>query len=128
MNQGQNENINYSWVLLQHLNTISQGTKEIITPGQPNLASLLCHRQQIAAMETLLAPYLPKEYYEKIKPKFVVTPKKIECITKANLVQEMQFFEESSQWLGVLLGYAFKNNLLKAPGLVCAKEGVDLSE
>ena len=114
------KDIDYSWVLFLHENSISQSFPGLLAEGRPNAGYLLNYWIQIAHLETLLSPFLSEKYRLEEKPKCVVTRNDF-TLARSDLNQNMTFVEKLNKWHQVLLGHAYSAGLLRVRSGITAE-------
>lgn len=112
--QQSSKDVDYSWILFMHLNRVSEIRPTLFSLERPNAGQLANCWAQTKWTETLLAPFLSKDYYEVQRKKFGVSAKSPYVANIfGNLKQNMIFLEKIDDWNALLNTHAYNNRLLR---------------
>lgn len=106
------EGIDYYYLIIRHVDRMSEGLKEGLDVGKVNTKTLVGYYQQVLHLESLLIPYLDEEYYEKRK----VAEKKLPGYAKTwsgQISNQIEFFLAVSTLFRLLIVWAYKFRVLK---------------
>lgn len=111
MERTSSKTLDFNAILFLHLDRISLGIQGMLTEGEaaPFLETRIASLQlQVEHFETLLSPFLNKEYQEKIKK-----VKKYLAETKQRNVKPLDYASACQFWLKILMREAHNSGFLK---------------
>jgi hypothetical protein len=115
--QQSSKDIDYSWILFMHLNRVSETLGTLLSIERPNTGQLANCWAQVKWTETLLAPFLPANYYTETKKNHGV-PSSAISLAMGNMEKNLKFLEKLDNWHALLIVYAYNNRLLRIrPGM-----------
>lgn len=107
------EGIDYYYLIVRHIDRMSEGLKEGLDVGTVNTKSLVCYYQQILHLESLLVPFLPWKEYKQKREKIERDLPGYSSTWSGDIEDQVKFFIEVSKLFRLLMVYAYNARVLK---------------
>lgn len=105
------QDVDYSFLLFDHLLRMSKASEEIVQMAKPSAAKLASFRNQVKWFETLIVPFLDQLYVDKLN-EFGLKATKAPP-SGNNFEENAKYFDKINKWAQVLMIYAYNNRLLR---------------
>lgn len=119
------EGIDYYFLIVRHIDRMSEGLKEGLDVGKINTKTLVGYYQQVIHLESLLTPFLNKKYYEQ-KAKWSKKIPSYEQTWSSELKDQVEYFKSISNILQLLIIWAYNNGVLKIKRIAQYKMDEDI--
>lgn len=119
------EGIDYYFLIVRHIDRMSEGLKEGLDVGKINTKTLVGYYQQVIHLESLLTPFLNIKYYKE-KAKW---SKKIPAYSQtwsSELKDQVGYFKAISNIFQLLIIWAYNNGVLKIKRIAQYKMDEDI--
>jgi len=104
----------YSFLLLRHLDRMSESQKIGLDIGVVNTKQLIGYRNQISHMENILTPILDQEYKDK-RDEFIRKIPRISNTWSSDLNLQIAYQEAISKILKLQIQKAYNKRIIKLP-------------
>lgn len=106
------EGIDYYFLIVRHIDRMSEGLKEGLDVGKINTRILVSYHQEVIHLESLLTPFLNKEYYKQ-KKKWSEKIPAVSQTWSSEIKDQIAYFKGISNIFQLLIIWAYKNGVLK---------------
>jgi len=106
------EGADYYSVIIAHLMDMGRALKEGLDVGHIGTKNLMAYHQMIIHYESLVTPFMTKEFYEKRAE----LEKRLPAVSKTwsgNIVNQMQYFNAISDLFQLLMIFSYNEGVLK---------------
>lgn len=104
----------YSFLIMRHLDRMSESLKTGLDVGEINTKQLLSYHNQILHLENLLTPILDQEYLDK-RTEFEAKIPKISTTWSSDLNKQMEYLRAISKLLKLQIVKAYNRRIIKLP-------------